>query len=84
MAEGGVVLADHFSRELRAPAPASPAREVNRDPVADARESAATAERRRIEEALHAEGGNQTRAAARLGMPRRTLVYKLARYRRGE
>src|SRR5262249_6458221 len=44
----------------------------------------ASAARRRIEEALAAEGGNQTRAAQRLNMPRRTLVYKLARYRRGE
>jgi DNA-binding NtrC family response regulator len=35
-----------------------------------------------IEEALRAEDGNQTRAAARLGIARRTLVYRLAQYRR--
>jgi len=34
-------------------------------------------ERRRITEALDVCGGNQTRAAERLGMPRRTLVAKL-------
>lgn len=38
-------------------------------------------ERRSILTALAAEQGNRTRAAARLGMPRRTLVAKLARYR---
>jgi DNA-binding NtrC family response regulator len=42
----------------------------------------AEVERETIDLALAAEGGNQTRAAARLGMPRRTLVYKLAQYRR--
>jgi DNA-binding NtrC family response regulator len=35
-------------------------------------------ERHRILQALEAEGGNQTRAAARLRMPRRTLVSRLA------
>ena len=38
-------------------------------------------ERRSIEEAIAAENGNQTRAAQRLGISRRALVYKLARYR---
>jgi len=38
------------------------------------------AERRAIIAALAAEGGNQTRAARRLGISRRNLVYKLAKY----
>jgi two-component system, NtrC family, response regulator AtoC len=38
-------------------------------------------ERRRIEDALRETNGNRTRAAELLGMPRRTLVYKLARWR---
>jgi DNA-binding NtrC family response regulator len=75
MAEGGVLRGEHFSREIRGLAPPV------EGPVG-MRESLASLERQRIEEALAAEHGNQTRAAQRLGMPRRTLVYKLARYRR--
>ena len=37
-------------------------------------------EQRAIEDALAAEGGNQTRAARRLGVSRRTLIYKLEKY----
>lgn len=37
-------------------------------------------ERRRVEEALRAEGGNQTRAAARLGISRRGFIRKLSKY----
>ncbi len=44
------------------------------------RDRLASVERASIEEALAAEEGNQTRAAERLGMPRRTLVAKLAKY----
>ena len=37
-------------------------------------------ERRAIEDALEAEDGNQTRAARRLGISRRALLYKLDKY----
>ncbi len=37
-----------------------------------------TLERARIEQALKASEGNQTKAAGLLGMPRRTLVYKIS------
>jgi two-component system, NtrC family, response regulator AtoC len=37
-------------------------------------------EKKSIEEALDAEGGNQTRAARRLGISRRGLIYKLEKY----
>jgi len=37
-------------------------------------------EQKSIEEALDAEGGNQTRAARRLGISRRGLIYKLEKY----
>jgi transcriptional regulator with PAS, ATPase and Fis domain len=37
-------------------------------------------ERRRVEQALRAEGGNQTRAALRLGISRRGLIRKLDKY----
>ena len=73
MADGAPLRAEDFSREIRAGVAPQPS---------NLRESMATTERQRIEEALAAEGGNQTRAAERLGMPRRTLVHKLARYRK--
>jgi DNA-binding NtrC family response regulator len=38
-------------------------------------------ERAAIVDALAAESGNQTRAARRLGMSRRALVYKLIKYK---
>ena len=44
------------------------------------REQLASVERKSIEDALAAEGGNQTRAARRLGISRRALIYKLAKY----
>jgi transcriptional regulator with AAA-type ATPase domain len=37
-------------------------------------------ERKRIEAALAEENGNQTRAARRLGISRRTLIYKIGKY----
>ena len=37
-------------------------------------------ERRGIQEALSAEGGNRTRTARRLGLSRRALIYKLDKY----
>jgi DNA-binding NtrC family response regulator len=43
------------------------------------RDRIADLERKTIEDALAAEGGNQTRAAKRLGISRRTLLYKLDR-----
>jgi transcriptional regulator with PAS, ATPase and Fis domain len=44
------------------------------------RSEVADVERRRIQEAMDAEGGNQTRAAKRLGISRRALQYKLEKY----
>jgi two-component system response regulator AtoC len=41
---------------------------------------ASEGEQQRILDALRKTGGNQTRAAELLGMPRRTFVYKLRRY----
>ena len=75
MAEGASLGAAHFALDPHGfgrGAPRAPRR---------ARAQLGDAERAMIEGALSAEGGNQTRAAARLGMPRRTLVRKLAQYR---
>ena len=44
------------------------------------RDELADLEQRRIEEAMASEGGNQTRAAKRLGISRRALIYKLEKY----
>ena len=44
------------------------------------RSQLAAMERQQIEEALAVEKGNKTRAAKRLGISRRTLLYKLAKY----
>ena len=46
------------------------------------RDEVAALEKSRIVEALAACGGNQTKAAAMLGIPRRTLVLRLAEYDR--
>jgi transcriptional regulator with AAA-type ATPase domain/tetratricopeptide (TPR) repeat protein len=43
-------------------------------------EQVASLERARIEEALRVEGGNISRAAARLGLPRNTLRYRMERH----
>lgn len=43
-------------------------------------DAVARVERTRIQEALAATDGNQTEAAALLGLPRRTLAHKVARY----
>jgi DNA-binding NtrC family response regulator len=74
LAAGATLTAECLPAELR-DAPAG---------VTGVREELAHLERARIEQALAEEGGNQTRAAARLGMPRRTLVHKLAKWRRDE
>ena len=78
--ERAIVLADEHELRLedlpepiRKPPAALPATGAIREQLADL-------EQRRIEEALAAEGGNQTRAAKRLGISRRALIYKLEKY----
>jgi hypothetical protein len=64
--------------------PAAPARVASgstpSEPRRALREVLALEERRRIVEALRKSGGNQSRAAELLGMPRRTLVKRLRDY----
>jgi hypothetical protein len=64
--------------------PAAPARVASGstppEPRRALREVLALEERRRIVEALRKSGGNQSRAAELLGMPRRTLVKRLRDY----
>ena len=88
LCEGSWLLPDHLPLEKMDSIPAeagpvhpsAPARvtPVGRLPVADLQDP--SDERQRMIEALALKAGNQTRAAALLGMPRRTFVLKLVRY----
>ncbi len=72
MASGGRITREHLPEPLRAGAP---------EPVrSDVKDRVASAEREAIVEALKQTGENRTHAAKLLGISRRTLVYKLARY----
>jgi len=74
LAEEGVIERAHLPESVREPAVATPA------PGGAMREQIAELERQSIVDALDAEGGNQTRAAKRLGISRRALLYKLEKY----
>ena len=73
LAEGGEIRLDSFPDSLRRLDTAAP-------PTGAIKEQLADLEQRRIEEAMAQESGNQTRAAKRLGMSRRALIYKLEKY----
>jgi DNA-binding NtrC family response regulator len=47
----------------------------------DVRDQIAAIERKAVEDALASEKGNQTRAATRLGLTRRALIYRMEKYR---
>jgi two-component system, NtrC family, response regulator AtoC len=76
LADTGVLRAEHLPEGLRAAATTGPRAG---GPV---RAQLAEVEERAIREALDAESGNQTRAARRLGLSRRALIYKLDKYGR--
>jgi transcriptional regulator with PAS, ATPase and Fis domain len=78
MAEGSTLRREHFAAEVRGLVGSARPRANPKELKGRMVET----ERKTIEEALEAEGGNQSRAAVRLGIPRRTLVYKLTQYRR--
>ena len=58
----------------------SPVRAAFTEPGSSVDQQMASLERSRIEEALHAAGGNISRAAAQLGLPRNTLRYRMDRH----
>jgi DNA-binding NtrC family response regulator len=79
LADGGEIRLEHLPSALRgahAPVESSAAQPM--------RARLDDVERASIEQALAAEGGNRTRAAKRLGMSRRALIYKLSKYDLGE
>src|SRR5262249_53709407 len=77
--DGGAIRVEHLPgpvregpRNFTSMRPASATTE-------DVRHSLRELERQRIVEALQSSAGNQTAAAEMLGLPRRTLAYKMAR-----
>jgi transcriptional regulator with PAS, ATPase and Fis domain len=79
LAEDGVVTAQRLPDSVRhgdRRAPGGPATATGGGMRAEVAET----ERRAIQEALEAEDGNQTRAARRLGISRRALIYKLDKH----
>ncbi len=73
MAGGGPIGASHLPESIGGDRPRAAALSPVRQQVADA-------EKKAVLDALAKTGGNRTHAAALLGVSRRTLVYKLARY----
>ena len=77
MADGGVVQPEHLPKTLQpARGGASPS-----EAPPSIRSAVEDVERGAILEALAAEGNNHTRAAKRLGISRRALLYKLSKYK---
>jgi two-component system, NtrC family, response regulator AtoC len=74
-ADGGSIALDHLPPQLTQALPQA----VGTQAAGGVRSSVRDFERERIVEALRESGGNRTRAAELLGLPRRTLVYKLSR-----
>jgi transcriptional regulator with PAS, ATPase and Fis domain len=80
MAEEGTVRAEHLPESVLRPSEPMPIESARA-----MKEQFAEVEKKNVEAALAAEGGNQTRAAKRLGITRRMLIYKMAKFgiRRG-
>jgi two-component system, NtrC family, response regulator AtoC len=76
MCDGDTILPEHLPEALRTPE-SEPRDSSGQGTV---RDKLAQIERASILKALADEGGNQTRAAKRLGMSRRALIYKMGKY----
>ncbi|RMH43887.1 MAG: FHA domain-containing protein [Deltaproteobacteria bacterium] len=79
----GVIEVHHLPDRIREQGLASPlarSSTAGAHEVVDVRERIADVERAAIVAALEATGGNQTRAARKLGLSRRALIYKLEKY----
>jgi two-component system, NtrC family, response regulator AtoC len=76
LAEGGPIRAEHLPANVLAEP------EITGSPPiqGELRDRLSEMEKKSIETALEIEGGNQTRAAKRLGISRRALIYKLEKY----
>jgi DNA-binding NtrC family response regulator len=80
LVDGGVLRAEHLPDAVRGTGASTPT------PAAGAgmRDQLEDLEQRNIVAALAAEQGNQTRAAKRLGISRRALIYKMAKFNLGK
>jgi DNA-binding NtrC family response regulator len=76
MCDGDTILPEHLPESTRSPDD-EPAGRASGGGVKD---KLAQIERASIVKALADENGNQTRAAKRLGMSRRALIYKMSKY----
>jgi two-component system response regulator AtoC len=76
MCDGDTILPEHLPESTRG-ADTPPSAE---QPGGGVRDKLAQIERASIIKALDDEGGNQTRAAKRLGMSRRALIYKMGKF----
>jgi two-component system NtrC family response regulator len=85
LCEGSQLGPEHLPPEIAtprseaAPAPFAP-NPASVDPAARLRREMADLERERVVKALEESGGNQSLAAERLGMSRRSLVYRLSAF----
>ncbi len=83
LTEDGVIRREHLPETVLGAAVEAGAAAIARTSTARAggvRAALAEVERASIEEALRAEGGNRTRAALKLGISLRSLLYKLEKY----
>jgi len=81
LARGDLVVSADLPSPFRAGAGRGASRAGSEAAGASLPDRIAALEREAIQDALDAEGGNQSRAAARLGISERALRYKLAKYR---
>lgn len=79
LCDGDVVLPAHLPPALQEPDPAS-VLPSDRPSSTNVKDRLAAIEHASIAQALEEENGNQTRAAKRLGMSRRALIYKMEKY----
>ena len=76
MCDGDVIEVQHLPETTRIPGDDAP----NETAAGGVKNKLAQIERASIVKALADENGNQTRAAKRLGMSRRALIYKMGKY----
>jgi two-component system, NtrC family, response regulator AtoC len=76
--DSGVIGPEHLPETVRFASESPSAEPIN--PKVPMRDRVSDLERSVIEKALAAEGGNQTRAAQKLGISRRALIYKIQKY----